>query len=322
MQIKKNQILLTVGTTKKVADIIVSISVSYPSIAVCCLKALKFNCIEGEKLVKGSEESALAYALFETVRDKLAGSALETFKTKVSSIECNSIDGHFVITFKTQATGTSLRKTCGIALSCFNTGKLFTKYSENIKFLSGKGGNKEEFHFVSKKFLESMKKSIAITAVGKLPASFDKTKLQDIANVIVTKIPSVDMPSAKEISEPVKKESEVNTYPVIKSSGLATAITADYIRNNSNGMSVGVVNDGVIIYNHGWQTKHKQLKEASRIKDYVHKKYTRLEDQDELSPMFAYYALSEGFINSEVAEKLIATKLKVDRLIELLKKTI
>ena len=87
-------------------------------------------------------------------------------------------------------------------------------------------------------------------------------------------------------------------------------------------MSVSIDESGVTIYNHSWESKHKQIKDAKRIKDYVHKKYDKLEDKDELSPIFAYFALSQGLANSVVAAQVISTKLKTDRLIELLKKTL
>lgn len=322
MQIKKSQVILTVGASKKVVDLIISISIPFAGMADCCLKRLKFNCSEGTDLMQGSEESALAFALFETIRAKLSGSALEVFKMKVTGIECNTLDGFFVLKFKTQSTGTSLRKTCGITLGQLNTNKLFSKYSENMKFLSGKGGKREEFNYVSKKFLEGVKKSIVITAIGKFPASFDESKLKEIITTLVDKIPEFEMPTAKEILTPTKREPDApEVYPVIKCSGLTVAIVADYVRNNSN-MSIAVVDEGVVVYNHMWPTKQKQLQDPQRIQDYVEKKYTKLEENHELSSLFAYYALSEGFINSEVAEKILITKLKTAKLIDLLKKTL
>lgn len=319
MQLKKAQILLTVVSTKKVADIIVSISVPY-ELADCCLKRLKFNG-GGTELMHDSEPAALAYALYETVKAKLAGSASEVFKNKVTNIECNTLGGYFVLTFKTQGTGTSLRKTCGLALSCFNTGKLFAKYSENIKFLSGKNGKKEEFNYVSKKFTEAAKKCIIITIVGKI--NIDEEKLKEIVTTLVTKIPVFTVATAKELQAPPKHMSDVTeTYPIIKCSGLTAAIVCDYIRNNSNGMSVAVIDEGVIVYNMSFATKLKQLSESARITDYVHKKYAKLEEKHELTPVFAYYALSEGFINSDTAEKLLMSKIKTTRLVELLKKVL
>lgn len=323
MHVKSKQVSLTIGQTKKVADIVVSISIPFKGIASCCLKKLKCSCVDVPELVKGSHEASIAYALFEAVRDKLSGSGLELFKTKASNVSCASINDNLVITFQTQGTGTALRKCVGLALSVFNPTKLFTKYSENIKFLSGKGGNKQEFNYVAKKLAEGIKKSIQITSVGKI--NINIIKIKTIVDVVTGKLPSIDMPSAKETdvpSYPKSESSDVKQYPIIKCSGLAAAVVADYVRNNSNGMSVGIVDSGVIVYNHSWESKHKQLKDKKRIEDYIYKKYEKLEDRDELSAIFAYFSLSQGFLDSDIAAKLISTKLKLERLIELLKKSL
>ena len=321
MQVKEKQIVLTVATTKRVADIVISISIPFKGVSIHCLKKLTCNCPDDTGLAKGSEEASLAFALFEAVRDKLSGSGLELFKTKASNVSCASISDSLVITFHTQGTGTSLRKTCGILLSCLNPIKLFAKYSENMKFLSGKSGNREEFNFFVKKLADGIKKEISIVAVGKI--NTDAAKLKDIIKVLVTKLPTIELPSAKETETPGKKaDEEKETYPIVKCDGLSAAIIADYIRNNSNGMSVGIIDEGVVIYNKSWESKHKQLKDSKRIKDYINKKYAKLEDKEELSAIFAYFSLSEGFINSNIAEKIIASKLKTDKLIELLKKAL
>lgn len=311
MIVSEKQLTLAVAISKKTPDIIIAVTIPVSGIADCCIKRLKFNCAEAPMLMKGSEDAALAYALFETIRDKLMGSGLEIFKNKVSNITCNSFNNSFTITWNTQGTGTSLRKTCGIVLSCLNTSKLFTKYSENIKFLSNKGGKKEEFNFVSKIFAEAIKKSINITVVGKI--NTDTSKLKDIISVLVSKVATIDIASAKEIMAPPKHGPEVieKPYPVIACKGVSMAIVADYIRNNSNGMSVSIVDEGVMIYNYGWESKYKQLNDKTRIKDYINKKYKKLEEKEELSAIFAYFSLAEGFIDAVVAKHIISSKLKI-----------
>jgi hypothetical protein len=332
MQVKKGNVTLTVANTKKTSDLIIGVSIAFPGIADCCLKQLNTKQTTAHMLMNGSEEGAFVYAIFESIRDKLAGSALEIFKTKVSGIKCNSIDGHFTIIWETQGTGTSLRKTVGLALSCLNTIKLFAKYNENIRFLSGKGGNREEFNFLVKKFTEGVKKGVCVTAIGKI--NTDMSKLKDIVNVLDSKLPKQETAPAGETKVIAKKSMtskgdkdsglvvEIKKFPSIKCSGLSAVIVADYIRNNSGGMSVEVNDDGVTIFNSSWSVKEKQLREVRRIKDYIEKKYSRLEDNGELSPLFGYYALSEGFANAVTAERIVVSKLKTEKLIELLKKTI
>ena len=325
LQAKQQQFLVTVSPTKRVADLVVSISIPFAEVCGGCLKRLKTNCMEEAELMQGSEEASILYAQFEVIRDKLTGSALEVFKTKVSNIDCHSIDGYFVITFNTQPTGTSLRKTCGLALSCLNPAKLFSKYTQNIKFLGAKSANRETFNFVANKLMQEIKKSITITAVGKI--NTDKDKLNDITTSLTAKIPELMMASSKETQKPEKRHiastaSTASAYPTVKCSGLGRAILVDYIRNNAGGMSVGVNDDGIVIYSHGWHAKHKHLKDKKRIQDYIHKKYMKLEQNGELAPLFAYFSLTEGFINAVVAEKILKSKFNTDQLVELLEKAL
>jgi hypothetical protein len=309
MHVSKKNISLTVGQTKKVPDIIVSLSIPFKNVSPYYLKSLKNTCIM--KLEHANNEvisSCVAFALYEHIRDKLSGSGLEVFKNKVSDINCESINGNLSISWHTQGTGTSIRKTCGVAMTCMNPAKLFTKTSENVKFLTGKGCHKEEALYVANELAHGIKKTINISVVGKI--NTDKDKLEDILDVIVKKLPDVEITPAKDTTSPSKEKNEYeHIYPMVKCSGLEAAVVADYIRNNSNGMSVQIHDEGVVVFNTSWETKHKQLKDKQRIKDYVNKKYAKLEDKDELSPIFAYFTLSEGFIDANIAKRIIGTKM-------------
>lgn len=320
MQFKTKNIVVNVSQTKKTSDIIISMSIPFPGVASCCLNNLKANCSPGG-LMKGSEESAISYALFETIRDKLMGSGLEVFKTKVSNITCSYVSGHLTITWNTQGTGSALRKTCGIALAATTPHKFFSKYSENMRFLSGKNGNKETFNFALKKLAEGIKKSVVITAIGKINITSDK--LKEVCSVLQNKFPDVEIPSAKEISAPETRSVVVDekkpVYPVIKASGIELPIVADYVRNNSNGFSVSIVDGGVRVYNVSWPSKQAQLKENKRIKDYIEKKYEKLQDRDELPALFAYLALSQGYADANIASKIISSKLKPAQMVDILK---
>jgi hypothetical protein len=320
MLTKVKNLTLDIGVTKKVGDIIVSATIPFKGIASCCLKKLKSNCTGNNLLVKGSEEAALAYSLFETIRDKLSGSCLEVTKTKASEVNCASIDGNLVITFHTMGTKTALIKTVGLLLTTLNPTKLYTKYSENMKFLSGKGSPKEVFNFVAKKLSEGIKQSIYITAVGRINITHEKIK--EGIQTLLGKLPSIEMPGAKEIDTPEKRDTlKVDKpYPVVKCSGFAAAVIGDYIRNNSNGFAIEITDDGVTVYNHGWETKHKQLKDKDRITVYVQKKYAKLDDAGELYTVFAYLALSQSYIDSQIASTLIHSRLKSDKFVEILKK--
>jgi hypothetical protein len=320
IEVKSKNLTLSLGVSKKVADVIVSLSVPFKGMASCCLNRLKKSCGNPSPLMNGSEESALAFALFEAIRDKLEGSGLEIMSTKSTNVDCHNINNNLVFTWHTQGSITAIRKSTGIAISCLNPTKLFSKYSENIKFLTGKNGDKEVFNFVAKKLSKEIKSHITITVVGKVNAT--KEKVSDVVKVLDKKFPEIEMPTDKESSQPQKHKSEEveMEYPFIKCSGVAAAIVSDYIRNNSNGMSVSITEEGVTIYNSNWSSKQKQLSDKKRISDYINKKYLKIEEKGELSNIFAYFALSQGYIDSTIAKSIIASKLKVSKLIELIEK--
>ncbi len=318
MEVHDKGITLTVGISKKVADIAVSMTFTFPNIAECCLKGLMCNCADGGNgVMNGSAEAALAYALFEAIRDKLISSPLELSKSRVSNISCRTIGGSLVIGWNCQGTGSSLRKTCGLAIGCLYPHKLFSKYSENYKFLSGKGGNKDEFIYCVKKMNEGIKNGVQLTAVGKI--NTDNNKLKDIMSVISNKLPALEnLGSGVQPEYPKEKsENSAENFPFIKCSGITAAAVADYIRTNSGGMGVDVTNNGVVIYNHSWKSKQKQLSENRRIKDYVVKKYERL--GDEFANLFAYFILTQGYANGDTAAKVIKGKQHANKLIELIK---
>jgi hypothetical protein len=318
IEVKSKSLNLNVGVIKKVADVIVSITIPFKGIASCCLARLKANCGNPSSPMNGTEEAALAFALFETVRDKLGGSGLETLSTKSTNISCNSIGGNLCITWHTQGTLTAVRKSTGLALHCMNPTKLYSKYSENVRFLTGKAGNREEFNFVAKKLSKEIK-NITITVVGKINVT--EEKLKDAIKTLESKLPDIDLPSEKETSAPEKRKSDNDMdYPHIKCHGLAAAVISDYIRNTSNGMNVAITENGVTIYNTGWSSKHKQLSDKKRIHDYVEKKYLKIEKRGELSALFAYFSLSEGYIDSIIAKSILSNKLKTSRIIELIEK--
>lgn len=320
IEVKTKSLDVNIGVLKKVADVIVSITIPFKGIASCCLSRLKSNTGAPTSPMNGTEEAALAFALFETIRDKLGGSGLETVSTKSTNVNCNSIGGNIVFTWHTQGTLTAVRKSTGIALKCINPMKLFTKYAENIRFLTGKSGKKEEFNYVAKKLYKEIK-NIVISVVGKINVSEDK--LKDTVKKLETIIPQSEVPSEKEITAPEKRVYEKSTeYPSIKCHGLSAAVIGDYIRNNSNGMAVAITEEGVTVYNMGWSSKHRQLSDKKRIRDYVEKKYLKLEKNNELSLVFAYFSLSEGYIDSIIAKSILSNKLKTNKIIELIEKHI
>jgi hypothetical protein len=316
MEVKNKQLSICVGVCKKVADIAVCMCIPYNG---CwhCLNALKYNMPCDHSTHKGSEHSALLFSVFECIRDKFIGSPLELMKSRVSHVNCNLQNGQMVISWNTQGSMSSLRKTISLALSCLSPQKLFSKYSENMKLISGKS-NRGEFGTCANDLIASIKKEICISVVGKI--NIDNKKLKAVSDSVYKKLPASEPISSKDTEQIPKNDEYVEIYPSIKASGISAVAVADYIRNKAGGMNVLVNSDSVIIYNKLWETKRKTLKQMPRIKDYVDKKYIKLGDHFYL--IFAYLAITQGITDCGTIQKILKNKPTASSMKELISKAL
>jgi hypothetical protein len=314
MEVKNKQLSICAGVCKKVADIAVCLCIPYSG-CWCCLQKMKHNNPCDESMHKGSEHSALAFAMFECIRDRFIGSPLETMKSRVSQVKCNLQNNQLVISWNTQGSMSSLRKTIGLALMCMAPHKLYSKYAENMKLIGGKA-NRGEFSTCANEMISGIKKEICVSVIGKI--NINTAKLKGIADAVMRKLPKLELISAKNTEKIPSRESCVTLYPVVKTSGIAAIAIADYIRNKSGGMAVAVDSNKVIVYNKLWETKRKALKSNAKIKDYVEKKYVKLGDHFYL--IFAYSAITQCLAECHTIYKLIKTKPKALSMKDLISK--
>jgi hypothetical protein len=325
MHVKKDNISIAVEPTKKASDIIVALSISMKDINDHCFYSLKNHCIYDNSAVGEVYEAAVAYAIFEHIRDKLTGSALELFKTKVSNVNCYTTHGAFTVTWNTQGTVTSLRKTTGIALTCLNVYKLFPKYTENVKFLTGKGGDRDDFKYTCDKFAREIIKSVKIIAIGKINAT--KNHLDALIETVTGKFPKSDinhslkLSSSKPSGQKSADTATVVASTTIKCSGLDAGLVADYIRNNISLVSVHVDSEGVTLPIKDI-SKIKKLQDKKRVEDYVAKKYTKLHNVGELPVLLVYFLLSQGFIDASAADSAVKSKPTAKTIVSSIAKTI
>jgi hypothetical protein len=296
---KYKNIELTLGVSKKVADIAVVVGIKV-NLSKHCLGILKCNhtC---DKVYEGSESAALCYALYETIRDKMVGSPLEVAKSKVSNVNCDNIDDHFLITFNTQGSISALRKNIGLILSSLAVHKLFTKYSENIKMLKGKV-DRDEFNHLANNMNDAIKKVIKIVVIGKIKT--DKSKIKEMLEKVYNKLQES---SNEKGTKPEKHDEFVCDYPKVDVDGIAAIVVADYILSKSGGMGVSV-NKEVTVYNKTWDTKKKSLASGDKIKDYVNQKYVKL--SDEFAFVLGYIAITRHLASCCIIGSLIKSNPK------------
>ena len=259
-----------------------------------------------------SSNAALAFAVYEVIQDKLRGSPLELYKMRVSRVSCNSVDNMFTISWNAQGSLSILRKTIGTVLKSINPSKLFAKYSENMKILGGKVSH-DVFDNSVNEMIEAIKKEIDILAIGRI--NINNAKLNAITTNVYSKIPALKKHGKGD--KPDKHKTTEYTFPILKTKGLDSVIVADYIQSQAVGVSVHV-GDGIAIYSSQWPAKHKLLKDNSRIKGYVEKKYTKL--GDEFTHILGYLAITGDLSNTNTLVKLIKSENKASTLVDIIKK--
>jgi hypothetical protein len=248
-----------------------------------------------------SEESAIAFALFKLIQEKLCGSPLEVARSKVDHVVCAAHDNSFVVSWNTQGTGSALRKTLGVVLKCLAPNTLFARYSNNMKVLGGKA-NRTEFNYVANKMIEGLAKQIHFVVVGKIKADTDFKALLETA---AKKYSSSSKSPAGESKAPEKHTEYKMDWPKLTcSDGASAVILADYISHQGFGLCLH--GRHITIYSHSWNSKRDALKKKDRISGYVDAKYKKLGDT---ACLFLAYransvAMGAGSVILGVAKKI------------------
>ncbi len=250
----------------------------------------------------GIHEAALAYALFETIRDKMMGSPTEVNKVKVSNLRCKALDGHFNLYWNCPRTGTALRKTMSTFFKCLDANRLFAKYRENLKFLNVSGSRECFVHCA--KILTDGFGHIKIVAIGRI--STDAEKIKAMLAQAAKQLPHKKVEGHGEKAK--LPPCDIDMFPSVKcSDGVARILVADYISSNSGGMSTEVHTGLVEVYNMGWESKHAALKSVARIKAYT-ARYAKIKPED-LTAYIAYYAIVREFASAGTLASLVRSKL-------------
>lgn len=253
-------------------DVVPSASVTVGFEYVCnwfvlqkLLRGEPCSCLE---LAFASENTCMAYSIYEAISEKLIGSPLEQSKSRISTIKCNYQNNEFIMTFNCPNDLPTIKKILHIVASKITPHKYYTKYSHNIKLINGKPF-KNEFLYCAN-LLSGVHLKVFI--IGK----FNQT--QEKFNAVITTTEkkytsSRKAPGGLRPRSLDKKQGETN-YPVSVASGYKTIFIKDFIKSET-GYPV-VPNSGqVIVYNKKWSIDSKKIK-ASSVRKYVGLKYTKL----------------------------------------------
>jgi len=314
MEAQNKNIKILVKQCKRAPDLVVGLCIPFDC-CKHCLSQLQANIpmCEGTEECMQADNAALAYAVFNNIKYKLIGSPLETYRTRVSHINCNVQNKHFIISWNTMGSFSSLRKTCGIAASGLNPGSLQSKYIDNIRLL-GMKPNRDAFDAAAHAMSKAITESVDIIAVGKVVV--DAPKLKIIAEIMSKKLPDMkDNVAPKTKTSRGTKQCELPEYPTIAVAyGVPSVVLADYISAKLKVM-VSIEAKDIRIYNTRFGSKLASLK--SGIADFVGK-YEKL--GDDLAGTLAYIAVAKYCVDCTLVAKIIKGNITPKSLSEMLNK--
>lgn len=274
---KVKNISLDVLVLPKVHNLSVSVSIPFGCSPEYLALLMTNNPCESTKecqqpMYKGLEESAIAFALFKLVQEKLCGSPLEVARTKVDHVCCNVHGDMFVISFNTQSTGSALRKTIGVVLKCLAPNTLFSRYSHFVKLLGGKA-SRPEFNYVANQMITGLTKNIHFVVVGKIKADADFKTILEVAS---KKYVSSTKSNAGESKIAEKRSEHKTDWPILNcTNGSNSIVINDYISHS--GFGTRLCGNKITIFSNQWASKRDMLKKKDRINGYISTKYDKLE---------------------------------------------
>ncbi len=309
---KKDNLTLFIDRTSLVGD--VGVGISFKSkLSSCCLARLKGSC-GCECFPDGSEEACLCFAIFLLIRTNLAGSPLATKRSKVGDVECGYNNGYFTISWNVKGTGSSVRKSLGIALKCLVPYKLYSAYSNCVRECKG-STNREYFNYAANEILQSLKDNIHCGVVGNIrlekknsetkktePALDIDAMLKILHNKVV--LESVSGTKTKPSNESCKHEELTE----IKSSGVSSYLLQSYISSKIKGANPTICGNYVMmpVKSSKWDTMRAKLKKD--LKDYVKQKYHPV--NDDLCCLLGYMMLSTGSVACPDIKSMIKSGFK------------
>jgi hypothetical protein len=309
---KKDNLTLFIDRTSLVGD--VGVGISFKSkMSACCLSKLKGSC-SCNCFPNGGEEACLCFSIFLAVRNVLCGSPLATKRSKVGDVECGFNNGYFTVSWNVKGTASSVRKSLGMALKCFNPYKLYTSYGNCVRECGG-STNRDYFNYAANEVLSSLKDNIHCGVVGNIRlerknATTKKTEpainINDMLKILHNKVALESASGTK--TKPPNSDCQHENLTEIKSCGVASYLLHNYISTKAKGVNPAICGNYVLlpIKSSRWDTMRTSLKKG--VKDYAKQKFHPVNDQ--LGLILGYMMLSTGTVACPDIKSMIKSDLK------------
>jgi len=193
-------------------------------------------------LACGSEATAMAFSVFDNVKEKLIGTPMLQISSGVSSVRCNYRNGEFSIHLVCPANYTALKKALILTVKAIVPHRLYAKYTANIVLLNAKPMRSEYIH-VSNELVENMMLNIVIA--GKL--NIDQAKISDMTQAISKKLNLSTVSGVATVPSSLSATRSRSNYQIVEAKSYSAMLASDFISATSD-INSTICNNDVIIY--------------------------------------------------------------------------
>jgi len=300
---KKNNLHLFVSPTNKVGNVVVSVGFETECNGTT-LRNLKSgcscNCQNEEKkcFPKGSECTSVCFSLYKVIENKLAGSPLDVFKSKVGKVCCNFSQGVFYIFWDVQGTVSAVRKSLGMALSCLHPEKVYSIYQDCMRMLNH-SSDRNVFNHAADELCKSINSKLVCGVVGKIKA--DNEKLNAMLDVLSKKVSKLEVDGKKE--KPSNHVECTGEKCLVKCNSWCSGILKDYLNFKLKGITVSTQAEGLCVNMKDARFKTLRSKLKDGVHDFMNAKFGKV--KVDLYPILSYLLLSSGSLDPVHVHKLL-----------------
>ena len=232
-----------------------------------CLKSLGSN---GAVKCDEADETAVLYALFMHVREKLGKNLAAEIKSKVNTVDCAIQDGYFNIYVESDASGTVIRKTLGGIFLGLDPARVKSTYKAAIRTMNCKP-NDEAFDAVASSLVASIKSGVKVVISGRAfgASNAKKDVIQECLDKAADKLDPSPVAKGSGRKETAYSESpEAKDVFVMSKAGDPAAVVVGWMFGKGTFPNISVVDRKLVVSS----VQETAFNKMGDKKDYIQKK--------------------------------------------------
>jgi hypothetical protein len=291
MEVSQDNFSLSVMPTRRVADVVVSMSFSLAGDGYTYSQLTHGASCEAKP--NGAEATVLAYALYRVISDKISGDPLAVQRSKCGAVLPSYTGNTFGISWSTQGSVSAVRKTLGIALSQLRPAAVYSVYADLMRGLNHTP-RREHFEYAADELIASLKKHVRVVVIGKinLPKEGAKAKLSDALETAVRKFNLA--PAGKKVKPTPEGSCADDAESSVVVSGWRQAVVHSYLEAQLRGVMVSQSGDRLLLSKKksSLESALGKLGDKAKVSVYTAAKFGKI--GDELVVLYSYLMVSQG----------------------------